>query len=1048
MFTTFTVQPLLRGVHLDDNAGDSGTRPLLGRGSAATGGQPGSSSPGSRSTGIFTRNTRPMIEAMDNFGNNLYLGTSDGFLLHYIIDEKISSESDLPRSRLMSRKPLGFGKKVVERIMVLPHLRMAIVHCDSTLSFFKLPDFIPYSTQDLPHIKGVTAFCDDGSQKGRVGEDGSIRLCVTKRRIIQFYDICPGAISEAKELSLPNGALVVARWKNYICVADANDFKLIDSRIGRMIPVLPVVQSASSGNSAQVIKPVCVAIAENEFLLASATSSGQTAIGIFCSGSGDPVRGTLQWSSYPRALGVEFPYVAALLKSGNIEIHNILDQKLIQTVRSDPSMDLKTLVQGPGLAVWMSALARILTVQAGSISLNESGASSLQRKGEGNVNRISSVLARVLIAGKESVSALVTTPLILHADGLLRNGHVEEALVLSEKTTATLSSDNLHSERLQQELDYIYQKSGFIYLGETLFDDAFALLQRGKIDPRAVIALFPDVLQKPNILGDITVFVGVLELLKHLQSLPDIITRTMLKSGSDQGDEYKQMFLHNAKEVFQQYLVTFRKQHANLKGSPSPALVAVDTALLGLFAESSDRKQLYTLLESNNSCAKELSEQKLRESDRFYGLSLLYKSIKDYHKTLSIWKRLLTGEIVDDDFSIGLQEMATLLLSIHDAALVTEYGRWIVEQDEEIGLKIFMPGDSKKAAMFDSATLLAGFKKTLSPSGIMAYLEYLVFQRKSDNYDHRTSLCLLYVDILAAKLANTSVAEEYSLQVEGYRKHQEKALLNRGVSLPRGQEQSDLGTTFLSFLQRNASSDEIAKYRTKLVQLLQSSFKYDAAVILPKVIAIPQLQTEKAILLSCMGKQKAAIEVLVKDVRDYLGAEIFCLNAGTFQEAKKTTKVTSETPVDASTLEMKKSLFMMLLQEYLHIPQEHGGTVLSLRLLNSQSAYLELSEVIDLLPPYWTVELLQNYLLRSLRRSHHVFKEIQIMKGLSLGENLRTSEELFRLYEEQGPVVVTPQDVCSVCGASIADSVFMRTVDQKTIHLHCGSPAQAQARET
>lgn len=68
MFTTFTVQPLLRGVHLDENAGDSGTRSLLGRGPAATGGQPGSSSPGARSTGIFNRNTRPMIEAMDNFG--------------------------------------------------------------------------------------------------------------------------------------------------------------------------------------------------------------------------------------------------------------------------------------------------------------------------------------------------------------------------------------------------------------------------------------------------------------------------------------------------------------------------------------------------------------------------------------------------------------------------------------------------------------------------------------------------------------------------------------------------------------------------------------------------------------------------------------------------------------------------------------------------------------------------------------------------------------------------------------------------------------------
>lgn len=86
--------------------------------------------------------------------------------------------------------------------------------------------------------------------------------------------------------------------------------------------------------------------------------------------------------------------------------------------------------------------------------------------------------------------------------------------------------------------------------------------------------------------------------------------------------------------------------------------------------------------------------------------------------------------------------------------------------------------------------------------------------------------------------------------MEGYRKHQEKALLNRGVTLPRGQEQPDLGISFLSFLQRNASSDDIAKYRAKLVQLLQSSSKYDAAAILPKVVAIPQLQTERAILLA------------------------------------------------------------------------------------------------------------------------------------------------------------------------------------------------------
>lgn len=187
-----------------------------------------------------------------------------------------------------------------------------------------------------------------------------------------------------------------------------------------MIPVLPVVQSTSSGANAQVLRPTCIAIAENEFLLASATGSGQTAIGIFCTGAGDPVRGTLQWSSYPRALGVEFPYVAALLRNNVIEIHNIIDQKLIQTIRFDPSAELRTLVQGPGLAVWMSMLANVLTMQSTNMSpqMDAQQQAETERRQQ-EANRISTVLARVLVAGKESVSALVTTPLVLHVGAIL-----------------------------------------------------------------------------------------------------------------------------------------------------------------------------------------------------------------------------------------------------------------------------------------------------------------------------------------------------------------------------------------------------------------------------------------------------------------------------------------------------------------------------------------------------------------------------------------------------------------------------------------------------
>lgn len=99
---------------------------------------------------------------------------------------------------------------------------------------------------------------------------------------------------------------------------------------------------------------------------------------------------------------------------------------------------------------------------------------------------------------------------------------MEEALLLSERTMATLSSENLHRERLQFELDYIYQKSGLIYLGETLFDDAFGLLQKGRIDPRVLISMFPNVLQQSNITRSVNLFRGVKDQLEQLGTLPDI----------------------------------------------------------------------------------------------------------------------------------------------------------------------------------------------------------------------------------------------------------------------------------------------------------------------------------------------------------------------------------------------------------------------------------------------------------------------------------------------------------------------------------------------
>ncbi|KAK3830887.1 MAG: vacuolar sorting protein 39 domain 2-domain-containing protein [Linnemannia elongata] len=1040
MFSTFTVQPLLRGVHLDDASAATSEssapqgRSFLDRSSTVS--PSGTNSPVPKSTGIFNRNTRPVVESLDSFENHLYLGTSDGHLLHYVIEEQIASQSDLPRSRLVRRRALGFGKKVVERIMVISALRIAILLCDSQLTFYSLPDFQPFPPQNFPPIKGVTAFCEDSAQSGHVSEDGSVRLCVIKRRIIQFYSVWSDAISDPKELDLPKGALVVTRWKNFICLADAKDFNLIDSRVGRMIPVLPVVQSSNSGSNAQVLKPVCIAITENEFLLASATTSGQTAIGIFCSGAGDPVRGTLQWSSYPRALGIEFPYVAALLRGNIIEVHNILDQNLVQTIRFDSALEIRTLVQGPGLAVWMSSLARALVQQ-----------SETESQSQQETNRIATVLARVLFAGKDTVSALVTTPLVLHADNLLQQGFVEKALLLSEKANATISEENRHRERLQFELDFIHQKSGLIYLEETLFDDAFALFLRGRIDPRAIISMFPDVLQQPDLIANVKLFGGVRELLRQRGTLQDIINRTVARSG-DQGAELGNMLLTNAKEVFLQYLIKCKREYRTTKGRPGPIAEAIDTALLGLWVDSGDDKNLLQLLGTANACRQDLSEAKLRSAGKHYALSIWYKSHKKQGSALAIWKRLIQGELEDSSSAVSLQDMATLLLSLQDVALIEEYGWWIVGRDETIGLKIFMPGDSKRAALFDPDRVLESFKIKVSQEGIMAYLEYLITQRKSEVPEHHTMLSQLYVDNIVRVVANSQSSTKHQELTNVFKEQQSRKLMTSGDV--KSLESAGIMDTFLSYLQSNSKVDPISSYRAKLSQLLQSTPVLDANEILTKVKSIPFLRYEVALLLARTGKFEESIGILVKEAKDYQGAEILCLNGGNFKSRSKATKAatTSEgavPKVTAAELDKRRKLFMILLKEYLRLPEDDGGMNLTLRLLDSQSSYLDISEVVQFLPEYWSVESLQEYLLRSLRRSYHDFKEIQIVKGLSLGENLRISEELFQLYETQGPVVITADDICHVCGDAVADAVFMRTVDMRIIHLHCGSTAGVAA---
>lgn len=93
-------------------------------------------------------------------------------------------------------------------------------------------------------------------------------------------------------------------------------------------------------------------VPDEEFLILSWTGAGT--MGVFINLNGDPVRGTLQWSSHPLSVcssslphyphvfeadhvtALEYPYVTALLQDQTIVIHNVESPEVVQTVPAPP----------------------------------------------------------------------------------------------------------------------------------------------------------------------------------------------------------------------------------------------------------------------------------------------------------------------------------------------------------------------------------------------------------------------------------------------------------------------------------------------------------------------------------------------------------------------------------------------------------------------------------------------------------------------------------------------------------------------------------------
>ncbi|KAI0641369.1 hypothetical protein C8Q79DRAFT_1031419 [Trametes meyenii] len=275
------------------------------------------------------------VRCAQAIGSEIYVGCSNGELLRFAL--QANSADTLDSYTLLSRQSIP-NEKPIDNIVIAPSISRALVLSDHQIHFYTIPalDMVPLNL--IKPIRNVVAFAVDEQHLKRPPQYANevplpvepIEFCVVKRNAISLYSLRERLFFQ-KEIPLPNGGILARRTGRYLCVADRENYNVIDLLQASLVPLLPISQAMDSDIA---VKPSITVISENEFLILSWT--GASTIGVFITGEGDPVRGTLEWPSHPEAVSLDYPYITTLLPNNTIEIHSVETQTIVQVIPAPP----------------------------------------------------------------------------------------------------------------------------------------------------------------------------------------------------------------------------------------------------------------------------------------------------------------------------------------------------------------------------------------------------------------------------------------------------------------------------------------------------------------------------------------------------------------------------------------------------------------------------------------------------------------------------------------------------------------------------------------
>lgn len=515
-----------------------------------------------------------------------------------------------------------------------------------------------------------------------------------------------------------------------------------------------------------------------------------------------------------------------------------------------------------------------------------------------------------------------------------------------------------------------------------------ALLESG-LDPRVILSIVP-YLRNEIVEGRTGIWIH-----GGVKTIADAFVAHLLSESSDttKTDPHADVL-----QYLRRFLAAWRKKKGfGSIANENEVFRSVDAALLvvlllldkaspsGPVQARSVRAELYELVDTGVDCF-ERAISLLESYHRLFVLSRLYQSRKMAGEVLATWRRIVEGEMDEGgEFREGEQRVREYLAKIRNSALVQEYGVWLARRNPRLGVQVF--AEDRSQVKFEPTQVVEILREG-APGAVKDYLEYLVFSKNHAEYINE--LIAFYLDIVTSKLEGSKEAR--AILIGTYESY-------RALRPPK--------PTYRQFITDNTIDEEWWHSRLRLLQLLGgsqgSASNYDVAAILERIAPYTQeLVPELIILDGRQSHHEEALRLLTHGLGDYDTAISYCLLWGSSIYHPVSGTVARES---LPTREEQAKLFGFLLSEFLRIEDISNRVEQTSSLLERFGGWLDVGDVLSLIPDTWSVELVSGFLVGALRRIVRERSETTVAKALSTAENLKVSVDLIGQIDKAGPSI-------------------------------------------